>query len=72
MFDGWHEQEFIDRWDGGLLVPCLFLAGEEASLVGAADARCHAQEHHDHHQHSQYNPNNIDVICGSKSTSQSG
>lgn len=68
MFDGPHEQEFIDRRDEGLLVPRLFLAGEEASLVGTADSRCYAQEHHHHHQHSQYDPDNIDVICGSQST----
>lgn len=71
MFDGWHEQEFIDRWAEALLVPCLFLAGEEASLVGTADSRCYAQEHHHHHQHSQYNPDNIDVICGLQSTARS-
>ncbi len=47
-----------------LLVSCLFLAGEEASLVCTADPRCYTQEHYGHHQHSQYNPNNINIICG--------
>lgn len=72
MSDGWHEQGLIDRRDEAILVPRLFLAGEEASLVGAADSRHHAQEHHHHHQYSQHNPDNIDVICGSQSTSQPG
>lgn len=32
-----------------LLVPCLFLAGEVASLVCTADPHSYTQEHRDHY-----------------------
>lgn len=51
---------------GVLLVSRLFLTGEEAFLVGAADPCCYAQEHHNHHQHAQHNPNHVDVVCGDR------